>query len=195
MDEDEKLYKLYALNNENMKHYLSEHQRRVSFYIGLISALITITIAGVIKSEKWYHFLPLTLGPITILVISWIAKKGVDRFYQRFLESITTLKKIEYDFGLLEERNNESKDNNWVAKECFTPLRYKKSPYKSSQEWVDKHMRFSGKEIKGKNTRERNYNGVVIFLFNATSVLAVVLFFMIIIIWYIEIIEQVLRYS
>lgn len=184
---DEKLYKLYELTFENEKHYLSEHQRRVSFYIGLISALITVTIAGLIQSEEWYECFVLLLGPITILVISWIAIKGANRFYQLFLESITKLKKIELDFGLHKNRNqNSSEENDWTANECYVPKRHKESTeypkYESSDEWVKGHMFFSEYKTENKIKRKFNYNGVVVSLFIATSVLAVLLLHSIIII-------------
>lgn len=184
---DEKLYKLYELTFENEKHYLSEHQRRVTFYIGLISALITVTIAGVIKSEEWYDCIVLLLGPIAIIIISLIAIKGADRFYQLFLESVTKLKKIELDFGLQKKRNqNPSEENDWKANECYVPKRHIESTEnplcKSSGDCVREHMYFSEYKKESKIKRKLNYNGVVVSLFIATSVLAVLLLDSIIII-------------
>lgn len=171
---DEKLYKLYALETENQKYYLSEHQKRVSFYIGLISALFSVTVVGVIKSEQWYDCLVLILGPITIYIVSGVAKKSADRFYMSFLESISTIKKIELDLGLQKKRNTKDKGKNWVAKECYVPKRHIESTlYDSSKTWAEKHMRYS-------ENSKRNYNGVVELLFRATKVLAVVLLVMII---------------
>ena len=176
MTEDEKLYKLYLLNSKNEKYFLSEHQKRVSFYFGLISALIAASIAGVMKSDKWYYGFLLICGPIAIIVVSRLGKKGVNRLYQRFLESITTIKKIEHDFGLTIKRNKNPDDENaWVANECFLPCRYiKATKYNSSDEWVNNHMFFSEDKKGSTNKRERNYNGVVSLLFDITFWLALI---------------------
>lgn len=175
MDADEKLYKLYALETENQKFFVSEHQKRVSFYLGLISALFSVTVAGVIKSEQWYDCFVLILGPITIVIVSGIAKKSADRFYMSFLESITTLKKIELDFGLRKERSKDRKKK-WIVTECYVTKRHTEGIlYDSSETWVKKHMRYS-------ENSKRNYNGMVELLFIATSVLAVVLWDFVIII-------------
>ena len=166
---EEKLYKLYSLEIENQKYFLSEHQKRVSFYIGLISALVVATVVGVMKSEEWHDFIVLILGPITIIIISLIAILGANRFYLSFLESITTIRKIEHDLGLLKKRNqNPGDENDWAANEYYIPKRYKESTEypkcKYSDEWVKAHMFLSEKKP--------NYNGVVLLLFIATILLA-----------------------
>jgi hypothetical protein len=186
MDHDKTLYNLYTLNIETEKYFLGEHQKRISFYVGLISALISVTVAGMIKSDKWYHAFLLALGPVAIYVVADLGKTGTNRLYQRFLETISTLKKIEQDLGLHNARQANSQD--WVTREPFTPLRWIESTgteYASSKEWVKDHMIFSEK-TEGTNKRERNYNGVANLLFDAAKWLAIVLLLLIFIIKVLE---------
>lgn len=53
--EREDLWKLYELTRHDMEWQLEAHQRRVSFYFGLLSALLVATVAGVLKTEYWFH--------------------------------------------------------------------------------------------------------------------------------------------
>ncbi|MBN1391794.1 MAG: hypothetical protein JW947_03215 [Sedimentisphaerales bacterium] len=192
MEKEEKLLELYKLTIEQENYFLSEHQHRVAFYIGLISALLAGTVAGVFQSYeyKWYYFLLLLLGPISIAVVSCIAIKGADRLYQRFLESITMLKKVEHDLGLAKRRDgNPSEEGDWIANETFTTERHRLSiGGLSSYKWVQSHMRFSLAN-NGKR-KKRNYNGIAVFLFKATYLLAIILSVAILIISSIKYIEQ-----
>ncbi|MHC4648845.1 MAG: hypothetical protein ACYTBJ_25590 [Planctomycetota bacterium] len=170
--EEEKLLRLYELTIEQEKYFLSEHQKRVAFYTGLISTLVVATVAGLLKCNRWYHYTALTAGPISVAFISHLAKRGADRLYQRFLETITMIKKIEYDLGWRQERNRKpSEKDDWLANECLLPMRYLKavdpSKSKDSEQWVTQHMIRSE---KGK----RNYNGVATMLFTVVKWAAIV---------------------
>ncbi|HUT28280.1 MAG TPA: hypothetical protein VMX13_00700 [Sedimentisphaerales bacterium] len=189
MEEDERLFNLYKLAIQEQQYFLSEHQKRVGFYMGLISALLAGTVAGFFKCERWYHYIVLTLGPISMGVVANIAIQGVDRLYQRFLEAITVIKKLEVDFGLARDRtvdgqnlptgvqnNLASSDSSWMLTEPLIPYRYLQSGGGgTSKGWVDARMRLAG-------GGRRNYNGVVCSLFSMVRGLGIVLTFFLLII-------------
>ncbi len=96
----EDLWKLYTLTKHDMEWNLDAHQRRVTFYFGFLSALFVATVAGVINAEYWFHAAFLTFGPMLGLLVVHIAKDGTYRFYRTFIDSVTTLVKIESRLGL-----------------------------------------------------------------------------------------------
>jgi hypothetical protein len=170
MEKDKKI-ELYKLIVEEEHYFLSEHQKRISFYTGLLTALTGGTVVGFLSSKMWYHYLLLLLGPITIIGISVIAKLGIRRLYQRFLESITVRAKLEQDLEMTKYRSTESSeiDIGWVEREPLITKRHmdsRKDPrYKTSMDWVQDHL-----------SKRENYHGVTIRLFNYAIFLGIVMF-------------------
>ena len=127
---------LYKIVTEEAHYFLNEHQKRISFYVSLLTALIGGIVIGFFYSKYWYHYLLLVLGPITLIRISSIAKLGTERMYQRFLEAITVRAKLEHRLGMdLNDQNNKS----WLKNEPLITKRHmdsrNNSEYKSSKEW------------------------------------------------------------
>ena len=157
------LYKLYV--DEELK-FINMHQDRVKFFTGLLSGLVAGTVAGLLKSIEWYHFALMTLGPILIIIISWIAEKSISRLYQRFLETVTVRAKMEQVMGLTHrpEELDNIPDAYW-SQEPFVATRHLKSrkrKFNNSQEWVEAHLK-------------QGYNRWTYILFRGSQVLGLVL--------------------
>ena len=158
--EKEDLFKLYRLVVEQEEYFITEHQKRIAFYVGLLSTLIAGTVAGIFYAESWYHFVPLMIGPILIVGMALLAKRGATRFYQRFLETITMRAKVEEDLGLTQERikGSEVSDISWVTSEPFVTKRHMDSraegECKTSKDWVDVYLK-----------KKDSYHGVTMRLF------------------------------
>jgi len=112
MDESEekKYLELYKLIIDEEHDFFKEHQKRLEFYIGLISVLIAGIAFGLFQATEWYHFAYLSIIPVIIIVISYLAIKGTYRLYQRFIETITMRAKIEQKLGLTEGNYKKLKD-------------------------------------------------------------------------------------
>jgi hypothetical protein len=68
----------YRLVVEEEHYFFSEHQRRIAYYSGFVTALMAATFAGFVSSDRWYHYFLLCAGPISIVIISYIAKLGAE---------------------------------------------------------------------------------------------------------------------
>lgn len=170
MEKDD-LFKLYRLVIEKEQYFLTEHQKRIAFYAGLLSTLVAATTVGIFYAEKWYHFVLVLIGPVLVIKVSSLAERGATRLYQRFLETITMLAKVEEDLGLTKARNKDAKPNGkgWVTVEPFVTKRHMDSrvegEIKSSKDWVDAHL-----------VKRENYHGVTMSLFRFAKVLGCLLF-------------------
>ena len=97
----------YRISVEEEHYFLKEHQNRVAFFSGLISAVIALMLGGFLKATTWFHFLILVPGGFLLAAVSLIAKNGTQRMYQRFLEAVTTRAKLEHDLGFSKSRGNQ----------------------------------------------------------------------------------------
>jgi hypothetical protein len=154
-----RILEIYKICVEEEHYFLAEHQKRVAFYTGLISAILTLTIGGFLEAPEWYQFAVLALGGILLFAVSGLAKSGTRRMYQRFLETVTTRGKLEYELGFSEERGQLGQA--WVQREPYSPLRHLESRHNSqwqtSRSWVDYHL-----------DKKENYQGVSRRLFSIT---------------------------
>ena len=123
--ESEKLLKLYELAINEEHHFLDQHQSRVAFYSGILSALVAGIVAGLFHASEWYHVAILCAGPVLIFTISTIAMDGTFRLYQRFLEAITIRAKIEQELGLtISSSGNVTGSDFYWRSEPIIPLRH-----------------------------------------------------------------------
>lgn len=82
------------------KHYWSALQQELgfcfqylNFYIGLLSALLAATLAGLLSIKFGdLRGLALLLGPALIFVLAWNGYETIETFYRRFVEAwVTTI--------------------------------------------------------------------------------------------------------
>jgi len=137
--DDLKLYEIF-INEEH--HFLSEHQLRFSFYAKLMSSIALLTLYGLYRLESLAGHLLLLLGPISVIVISYQARDGCFRFYQRFIEAVSMRAKLEYKLGLMDKK---SKKGPWYEIDEIVPPRQMESRIEtrdhkiidSTKEWID----------------------------------------------------------
>ena len=170
MEDQSKILELYITSVNEEHYFLTEHQKRVAFYVGLVSAIFTLTVGGFLKATEWYQFVALGLvGGILIMEMSKVAKSGTQRMYQRFLETVTTRAKLEHDLGLSQGRRQSGMG--WVHKEPYSPGRHLESrsndQWKTSRAWVDAHL-----------DMKENYHGVSRTLFSIAWWVGIILIVM-----------------
>jgi hypothetical protein len=151
------LIEFYKICVDEEHYFLSEHQKRISFYMGLVSAALALTVGGFLKASAWHHFGLLSLGGLLVAAVSALAQAGTRRIYQRFLETVTTRANLESDLGLSRDRGDENAE--WLIREPYTPQRHRESRIRqegdSSKDWVDAHL-----------AKSESYHGVTRILFS-----------------------------
>lgn len=159
------LLDLYKIVVEEEHFFLNEHQKRVAFYTSLLVTLTSGMITGYFFSEKIIHFWLLLLGAITVISISFLARFGTERMYQRFLESITVRAKLEHRLEVKTSTSQEQGENaSWVTNEPLVTKRHIDSrhnlKYKTSEDWVKGHLK-----------KITNYHGITVVLFDIGIIL------------------------
>jgi hypothetical protein len=80
-----------------MKDYLDISYKYMNFYIGLNSAILTATLAGLLHVEKGDERARLlAAGPVVVIVVSVIAFLTVRVFYRRHIEAWVTLLNVNH---------------------------------------------------------------------------------------------------
>ena len=114
MDND-KLLKIYELSlNEGLTLFKC-YEQRLSFFTGLILAIIGGIVFCFVEIGLSITFLIIYLiGLILLILISEISIWSLKRLYIQLLENITVRSKIEHDLGLtLERKESKSNKNKW----------------------------------------------------------------------------------
>lgn len=113
---------LYQLIAEEERAFLEAHQTRVKFFTTIVTAILAATIAGVTKVSVWYYIAILGIGPLLAIAVAWIAIKGTNRLYWRWLWSITIRAKLEQRLGLTEPQHVPVKPGSyWSAEPIVSP--------------------------------------------------------------------------
>ena len=166
VDDGKQTLELYKIIVEEEHFFLAEHQKRIAFFTGSLSAVLALTIGGLLRSADLYQVGILFIGGVLLVAVSKIAKSGTLRIYQRFLETVTVRAKLETDLGFAEARSKAT--SGWVECEPLSPVRHLDSrtneDRKSSTEWV-----------KDKLAKKENYHGVSRALFSVTQYMGVAL--------------------
>jgi len=97
---EEVLLKIYDTHENDRNAALDLHYSNRNYYMTLVSALLAIFAGGMLQFYREISSFILLAIPITVLALSELAKKSMDRYYQRFLEATVILAKIEHLFGL-----------------------------------------------------------------------------------------------
>jgi hypothetical protein len=155
------LVELYKSLREECLRNLDFHFRYNNFYVGLLSA---ITFAFLVAFQNLYQspvFLVLGLFPPLIVLLAGQGKLAMFRFYLRFLEAVTQMKKIESALGLDAsiQLDNVSTADLRVDKLThilfweethFIPGRYYRSSHKMLQDGKGEYFSSSDEFIKKK---------------------------------------------
>lgn len=132
------LIDIYKIAVEEETHFLDMHQSRVKFFLGIVSALLAGTVAGLFKSTLWYEFALMSLGPILIAFTCFVSMKGVFRLYQRFLEAVTVRAKIEQQLGMTLPLPNTTKNDYWSNEPVIAPRHLKsRREHPTSEKWLE----------------------------------------------------------
>jgi hypothetical protein len=138
------LLKLYEITIKEEHFHLESQQKRAIFFMGFISTLIGINIYGLIQVISYNNIFLLFLFLIVsflIYMMALLGKKSTSRFYNRFLNSVTTRAKIEEELGLTYPRKYKNKDkaSTW-SNEPLIPTKYLDARFKyndkDSQQFV-----------------------------------------------------------
>lgn len=123
-------------------YFLDAHQKRVTFYSSLISAVLVATVAGVMKADSALEYVLLLIGPAVVFALALLAHTGTFRFYQRFLEAVTVRAKLEQQLGLTQPRVTDTSENEYWPEEPFVATRHIRSRRtKTSEEFIKKYSR------------------------------------------------------
>lgn len=152
--EEEHFLELWKQYYVNEVAYLDLHFKYANWYSAFFIALFAAYIVGLSQyytSLASIFFLAL---PILVIVLAQLARKAMDRFYQRFLEAVTMLAKLEKLLGLdgpIQAKSNvKSLMDLWPEDKRFIPERHYRSRYaeeKSSREFVKKGMKLGANRI------------------------------------------------
>lgn len=140
------LLKLYEIHEEEHIASLDLHYKNRNYYMTLVSALLAIFVGGVLQFYKEPSSFIIFVIPISIGILSELAKKTMDRYYQRFLESVVILAKIEHLWGIdgsLKTTGVKSSKVLWVDDKQFVLDRWIKDRYKHgcSQQFINERMK------------------------------------------------------
>lgn len=92
----EELFDLYKFFDTSTKDELNFFFQYLHFYIGLLSAIMGATLAGLLDiPANDLRGLILLIGPALILILSHVGYNNVQAFYRRFTESWVTKFNIE----------------------------------------------------------------------------------------------------
>ncbi|MCK4659468.1 MAG: hypothetical protein KAV82_08090 [Phycisphaerae bacterium] len=147
MTDQDRLLKTYDLVVREEHYFLDAHQKRVAFCATLVLFLMAGTVVGVFMASRWYHFASLCAGPILVYVISSIARDACFRFYQRYLEAVTSRAKIEQDLGLTRPRlepaqPDAEQDVYWAAEPIIAPRHViSRKHYHTSEDFIRSNMK------------------------------------------------------
>lgn len=129
----DELLELYKLFDSSVKDELSFFFHYFHFYVGLLSAILAVTLTGLLNiGSRDLRGLVLLIGPVIILVLSLIGYDNVQTFYRRFTEAWVTKLNIESMLnlrsgGLTEQRIQNpaypSRDGGFIPLIEWPPLK------------------------------------------------------------------------
>lgn len=97
---EDTLLKLYEVYAKEQISYLDSHYKYRNYYTTILSALLAIFVGGMLQFHEKPFAPALFFILLCICILSEFGKRTVDRYYRRFLESITVLAKIDNALGL-----------------------------------------------------------------------------------------------
>lgn len=144
---EDSLVKLYEVYYESEQKQIDNFQKYMNIYATLIFALMTVFIGGMLQFYREPFAFALVAIPFFIIIFSEFGKKTIDRIYQRFLEAVVMIAKIENILGLDGSITTEKKIRKklWERDKTFLVHRWVRDRYEfeSSADFI------SGKRRKG----------------------------------------------
>lgn len=144
--EKETAYDMYKLFRNEMYESVKLHQQSLQNYLALSSAILGVTIAGVlqVKGDKWVG-LVIILAPVLNIFVCKLAMQMCDRFYLGALERIPVISKLEVSLGLWGRVDLEESDQQrrvlFPKDASLVPERWvRDSHYETSGEFTQKAM-------------------------------------------------------
>jgi hypothetical protein len=122
------LLRLHDHFADEIRTSLDFAHRNLSFYVGLLSALLAGVLAGLFQLHPGdRRVFGLLIGPV---LVAWLAEVGystVAAFYHRFMDAYFTLVNVQQMLRL--------NDPSWVSSEVGDP--YVRNKYGGLSQWVD----------------------------------------------------------
>jgi len=155
------LLELWKQQNVNELAHLDLHFKYANWYSAFFIAFFGGYVIGLMQYlESFISILFLAL-PLLVIVLAQLGKRALDRFYQKFLETVVMIAKLEHLLGLdgcikaeptSREPYIESTETLWPEDKHFIPLRYvvdRKGdpPVKNSADFVRTRMKLGANKI------------------------------------------------
>jgi hypothetical protein len=110
------LLKLYDQQALEIRACLDLAHRNLAFYVGLLSALLVVVLAGLLRAGAGdLRVLWLLFGPILMIYIAEIGYSMIEIFYHRFMDATLTLLNITHMLRL-------DGDFDWILSGLAAPL-------------------------------------------------------------------------
>lgn len=141
---EEDLRSIYECHMEQQMTFLDLHYKNRNYYMTIVSALLAIFVGGILQFYKEALTFILFAIPVTVIVLSELAKRTMDRYYQRFLESVVIIAKIEHMTGLDRPLKTHGHPKIlWSKDRQFLPDRWTEHRYdhESSQQFLEERMK------------------------------------------------------
>ena len=149
---DARAFELYKLAYQEQISWLNLHRQHSQQYFVLLSAIFGASLGAI------YHFrndplftIAVVVGPVLGILLSITAVKMCDRFYRRFLESITIQAKLAPIVGVAEKRSvlpNGKRPTPFPGDTQYIPERWLKSYcHERSEDFVQAHRRLGANRL------------------------------------------------
>ena len=139
------LLKIYDIYSKEQISHLDFHYKYRNYHITILSALLTIFVGGMLNYYEEPFAPALIVILLLIVILSEFGKRTIDRYYRRFLESVTILGKTQNALGLDTGIKIDFKPKKilWTDDEQIIPNRWTsdRKECKSSKEFISKRMK------------------------------------------------------
>lgn len=137
------LLKTYEIYYSRIEFIIGIHQKRISFFWSIISAIIGAVGIGLFNIKTNNQYLLLAIGPCLVFFISYMAKVILHKDKEALLHNIATVAKIEDILGLTDKdiKPNSYWVNDAVISESYIEYRKK---FNTSEEFISSTLKSKG---------------------------------------------------
>lgn len=165
---EEGLLKTYELFFKRVEFIIDLHQKRLTFFWSIISAITGAVVVGLFNLKTNSQYFLLAIGPCLIFFIAYMAKVIIHRDKEDLLHNISTMIKLEDILGLTSK--NTTPNSYWVNDSIISEshIKYRKK-FKNSDDFVQSTLSSRGIHL--------TYMNLFTFLeiFSVLSVLSLVI--------------------